>query len=414
MNWLRKSSSVPQTPREHHVGLDLNSSRILAGSFSEKRCRMLPIEPGSLSLPLVVNAEGRTPQIGSAGLNLLRRRPHLCYGGFLASLGSSKPWRSGRHSLTPDAALQLAFDAIHAAFPSESAAIAFALPAYLSTTQIERLVDVAHRANLPLEGTIAAPLAIVADGAGTILGAKLAEEEHENPVVMPIHSTLHGPGTVLLIDVDDHGLSGSLVAVEADRVRLLASAVWPRSGEKAWLSRLIDAVSDRCVRLCRRDPRDSADAEQDLYEQLLSVLDAGLTERVSLTLRTAQWYQVVVQQPEDFEDHCAHLIHTVTQDVQEFLAATRLTHPPRHLWLTHEAARLPGLAKHLHANSAVATSLVLLPREATVAAVARLVPRWLSGEMPRTHVGTELLLPGTGIVEPVSKGNVARSAPARK
>ena len=54
---------------------------------------------------------------------------------------------------------------------------------------------------------------------------------------------------------------------------MVGTAVWPRLAVKAWKDKLLDAVSDRCVRLCRRDPRDSAEAEQSLFEQLDDSLD---------------------------------------------------------------------------------------------------------------------------------------------
>ncbi|WP_171471264.1 hypothetical protein [Frigoriglobus tundricola] len=82
--------------------------------------------------------------------------------------------------------------------------------------------------------------------------------------------------------------------------------MWPRLNVKAWKDRLLDAISDRCVRLCRRDPRDSAEAEQALFEQLDEALDrARAGQRSSLCVRTAHWFQDVVQQPEEFEAHCA-------------------------------------------------------------------------------------------------------------
>ncbi len=49
--------------------------------------------------------------------------------------------------------------------------------------------------------------------------------------------------------------------------------MWPQLAVRLWKNKLLDAVSDRCVRMCRRDQRDSAEAEQALYEQLDEVLD---------------------------------------------------------------------------------------------------------------------------------------------
>src|SRR5204862_1751358 len=126
--------------------------------------------------------------------------------------------------------------------------------------------------------------------------------------VVPMPRPAAGSAAVVVVDADEFALSASVVAVEPGEVKSLAAAAWPRAALKAWKDRLLDALSDRCVRLCRRDPRDSADAEQALFEQLDDALDrvrAG--HRVSLTVRTAHWFQDVPQQPDEVDGYCAAL-----------------------------------------------------------------------------------------------------------
>jgi hypothetical protein len=158
-----------------------------------------------------------------------------------------------------------------------------------------------------------------------------------------------------------------------------------------WKDKLLDAVSDRCVRLCRRDPRDSADAEQALFEQLDDALDrvrAG--HRVNLTVRTAHWFQDVPQQPDEFDGYCAAIAKTAVEGVRELFYGSGLPVPPRAVWLTHAAGRLPGLAKVMYQHVPEGTAVETLPASAVPLAAAALVPRWLAGDLPRQHLDTVL------------------------
>ena len=66
--------------------------------------------------------------------------------------------------------------------------------------------------------------------------------------------------------------------------------------------------------------------------------------------------------------------------------------PPRAAWLTHEAGLLPGLARALHQNTHEGTAVEVLPPDAVAEAAAALVPRWLSAELPRSHLDATLEL----------------------
>jgi glyoxylase-like metal-dependent hydrolase (beta-lactamase superfamily II) len=193
--------------------------------------------------------------------------------------------------------------------------------------------------------------------------------------------------------------------VTRDQVRAAASACWPRLGVKVWKEKLLDAVSDRCVRLCRRDPRDSAEAEQALFEQLDDALDrARAGQRVSLNVRTAHWYQDVVQQPDEFDGYCTALARPAAEAIRELVAGAGLPLPPRVVWLTHAAGRLPGLAKAVHQHSSEGTAIDVLAPGAVAHAAAGLVSRWLSGELPRQHLDTTLPLPPLAQTEATKAG----------
>ena len=112
------------------------------------------------------------------------------------------------------------------------------------------------------------------------------------------------------------------------RVKMLATVPFPALGTRAWTDRLIAAVSDRCVRLGRRDLRDSAAAEQHLYEQLDAALDVAPTGRaVDLHVRTAHWYQDLSLRPEDLEAFCAPLAKRAVEGVQQALAQAHVAAP---------------------------------------------------------------------------------------
>lgn len=393
MLWSRKTE--PTHEKARHIGIDVTASRVRACSLNEGKSRAVLLHDPDEELPLFVALDRRTPEIGRAGVMLCRKTPHAVCSNFLPLLMQDREWRCGRHALTPEGALELALVATRNATAGESEAAAMALPMYLTTAQVARAAAVAARARLPLKGTAIGPLALVADRAAAVLAGKPAAPELQQPNwVVPMRPAATGPGTVAVIDADEFALSAAVVAVERDRVKLLASACWPRFALKAWKDRLLDAVADRCVRLCRRDPRDSADAEQALYEQLDDALEhtrAG--HRVSITVRTDRWFQDVVHQPEEFDGYCAALSRGSAEGIRDLIEGTALPLPPRAVWLTHDAGRLSGLARALHTHTAEGTLIEVLPPAAVAHATAALVPRWLSAELPRVHLDATIPLP---------------------
>jgi hypothetical protein len=395
MLWSRKPT--PTHERTRHAGIDLTASRILGVSIGSGKVRPFVFDGQSHELPLFIALDRRPPEVGRVGYSLCRKLPHTVCSNFLPDLGQAREWRVGRHVLTAESALELALLKIREPILAESETAVLALPAYLVPAQITRLLAVAARTRFPLKGTAVGPLALVAMRAAVgSTGKPVTLEEPPTPEwVIRLRRTTDGPGAVVVIDADEYALSAVVVAVERDQVRLLSSAHWPRFSYKAWKDRLLDSVSDRCVRLCRRDPRDSADAEQSLFEQLEDALDRARTgQRISLTVRTAHWFQDVVLQPEEFDGQCTVLAKGAAEAIREMIAEVGLPVPPREIWLTHEANRLPGLYQAINSNSHEGTTLEVLPRGSVAHAAALLVPRWLTAELPRAHLDSAIPLQG--------------------
>ena len=402
MLWSRKPAPVHDRTRA--VGIDLTASRVRAEAVGTKS-RPLVLDAVDDELVLFISGERRTAEVGRAGFAICRKTPHLVCSNFLAALGQSREWRIGRHALIAESALELVFDKIRGPVAAETDVAALALPVYLGPAQVTRVGVTAGRAKFALKGTAVGALALVAHRASALLAGKPAPESGADWVV-PMRPA-GGPGAVVVIDADEYAISAAVVSVEADCVRLGGSAVWPRLAVKVWKDRLLDAISDRCVRLCRRDPRDSADAEQALFEQLDEALDrtrAG--QRISLTVQTAHWFQDISQQPEEFEAHCAPLWRLAGDSVRDFTNGIGLAEPPRAVWLTDAAGRLPGLVRAVHANTPEGAAVEVLPPNAIASAAAALVPRWLSGDLPRAHLDSVIPL------TPVAAGS-ARKAPPR-
>jgi len=400
MLWSRKPAPAHDPSRV--VGVDLTATRARAVSVGGGKVRPVVLDDPAEELLLFLACDRRTPELGRAGYGLVRRMPHAVGSNFLPALGHPKEVRAGRFSFTPDAALELAFAKLKGPVAAESDAVAVVLPAYLTPPQVAKAVAAATRAKFPLKGTASAPLAVAAHRAAILLAGK-PQPEPDKPSpegwVVPLRPAAGGPGSVVVIDADEFAMSGAVVAVERDNAKLVASACWPRCSAKAWKDRLLDAVSDRCVRLCRRDPRDSAEAEQALFEQLDDALErARAGQRVNLTVRTAHWYQDLILQPDDLDGYCAALARCSADAVRELIAG--LPVPPRAVWLTQTAGRLPGLGLAVHQNTPEGTAVEVLPGGAVAHAAAALVPRWLAGELPRTHLDTVLPFPSVVSQQP--------------
>lgn len=391
MPWGRRTG--PGDDRVGYIGLDLTASRVRGVRLAGGQARPLTLNDPDDDLRLFIALDGRTPQVGWAGYANCRRSPYAVCANFLPALGEARQWRTGRHRLTPEAALNLTLEAIRGPVTAESAAAVLALPIYLTPPQVKQVVAAAQRARLPLKGTAVGLLAVAADSAARP-GRPPGPPSPAAGLVPWRRCGEAGPDSVIVIDADEFALSAAVVVIDREQVRLASAGHWPRFAARLWKDRLLNAVADRCVRLCRRDPRDCADAEQALYEHLDEALDRIRTgQPVVFSIRTDYWYQDVPQTPEEFEAHCRPLARGAAEALTELVHTTDVPAPPRAVWLTYEAGRLPGLAQALAPYTPAGTAFEYLPPEAVARAAAALTPRWLVAELPRGHLDGVIPLP---------------------
>jgi hypothetical protein len=405
VNWTRKAEGAGDA--RGPLGVDLNAGRARAAHGRAARNKPFLLDDPHLDLPLAISLDKRTPELGRAALTACRKLPHTICAGYLPCLGQSTEWTAGRQSLTADGAVVLALDRLRTACHGHDG-LSLALPSYLSLSQVVRLLGLAEKAKVKIRGTSTVPLVLAAERATHFLYGQADESGPALPTGRSI-----SPTTVLIVDADDHGLTASVVRIAEEEVRILSNAVFPRLSVRLWRERLLDALADRCVRLCRRDPRDTADAEQMLFDQIDDAIDRARSgQRISLSVRATHWYQDLVQTPADLDAFCAPLTRQAAAEVRLFLGASNEPEPPRAAWLTHDAGRLPGLAAALHQNMAERTNVRVLHPEAAAAAAANLIDRWALGELPRTHLDTVINLPPRPDPRLAPRPPAARPSPA--
>jgi hypothetical protein len=314
------------------IGLDLNATRARAIQGESHGSALhvpiaLPLDGNERELPLAVSLEERQPKVGRAGASLCRKSPHLACLDFLPFLGDDRTWDAGRHRLDAARAFALVCEQLQRRI-AKAEGVTVALPAYLGPAQAALLANLAGKARWRLLGSVPSPVAVA-----------LAAHEH-----------LPWSGLAVVLDLDGHALTWSAVAVRDDMVRLLHIHAVPHLSRGAWLGRLLDGVALRCVRLSRRDPRESAETEQTLFDQLAALLDTGLSgQPAEIVLQTPHWYQHLKVSPADLTAFCAPLAQRAVAEMQDFLTATASLGPAGTVLLTGSAARLPGLAAALDA-----------------------------------------------------------------
>jgi hypothetical protein len=314
------------------IGLDLNATRARAiqgenpGSGPHVPVG-LSLESNERELPLAISLEERQPRVGRAGVGLCRRSPHLACMDFLPYLGEDRLWDGGRHRLDAAAALALVCEHLQRRI-GRAEGLTISLPAYFNEAQIALLADVAGRARWCLLGSVPSPLAVA-----------LAAHEH-----------LPWSGQAVIIDIDGYALTLSSVTVRDDRMRVLHVHPAVRLGRGIWLGRLLDGAALRCIRLSRRDPRELAETEQALFDQLAAVLDNRVNdEPAHLILQTPHWYQHLKFSPDELSALCAPLVQRALIELHQFLAEVADLGSVGAVLLTSAAARLPGLAAAVEA-----------------------------------------------------------------
>jgi hypothetical protein len=155
----------------------------------------------------------------------------------------------------------------------------------------------------------------------------------------------------LVLDVDGHALTWSALLLSDDSARMLATQSYRPLGRGAWLGRLLDGVANRCVRLSRRDPREGADAEQYLYEQLqqLVVQPPAAGQPAEVVLQSAQWYQRLAVSAGELAAYCAPLSSQAVAGLKSLLGATAGHGPVGTVLVSAAASGLPGLVAAVQA-----------------------------------------------------------------
>lgn len=396
MVWARKSVPANKVETEARlIGLDLNASRARAVQGpAQVLPRLLPLAGSAEDLPMILSLQGRQAEVGLAGAALCRLLPHLTCLDFLAHIGEPREWVAGRHRLDALKALSLVFGSLQPAL-ADSKGIVLAVPAYLTRAQVLLLSPLAEKARLPLLGSVPGPLA-------SALAAYHAEP---------------WSGLALCVDADDHALTAAAILADGDQLRLHATQSWPQLNLRAWKGRLLDAVADRCIRQSRRDPRDTAAAEQALYEQIDAALETcNQGKAVEFLMQTPHWYQHLILQPEEITVSCDRLARQALQAIQEMLSATAVRETLVVVLVSHAAGRLPGLVPalhHLFAEAAPSSEsepsgdfgedllqaraepagLTVQSADATAQAAHQLAARIHGGALPRGHVDFALPLP---------------------
>jgi len=181
---------------------------------------------------------------------------------------------------------------------------------------------------------------------------------------------------------------------------------------------LIEGVAKHCIRRTRRDPRESAEAEQGLYDQFPAAMDAEAQGRlVELTVQTPQWYQHLMLQAGELAAFCAPQVRLCVAEMRTFAAAVSNAGPVVAVLATAAAARLPGLLPALNAHlselpgpQATDTDLdfgdglllhdgctpshvQVLPADAVARAAHQLAAAFQRGEAPRGHLDSLTVQP---------------------
>jgi hypothetical protein len=308
------------------IGLDLNATRARAVQGPVQNLpTALNLDGSGRDLPLALSLEGREPEVGRAGTALSRRAPHLACLDFLIHLDQPREWSAGRLRLDAALALGLVFRYVHMSCARAKGA-AIAVPPYLSESQALLAGRLAEQAGLRVHAVVPAPVA----------------------AAVAAQPLLPWTGLALVVDVDGAALTWSAVNVDAREARLVECQTAPRLALGAWINRLLEVVADRCVRQTRRDPRQSADAEQSLYDQLGAVFERDAdSDRIELNVVDAHWSSHLMLHPADLAAGCTPLVQQTLTLMRGFPPKGSGHGPAAAVLVTPAASRLPGLVPAL-------------------------------------------------------------------
>jgi hypothetical protein len=320
------------------LALDWNATRVRAVVGAAGDCPLpVPLEPPLIDLPLAISLGKSAPEVGAAALRQCRSAAHLVCQAFLPHLteqpGQGPRWRAGWSAageLDARAACDLVWRKLlplaRSASEGDGKGIVLTVPGYLLPSQAGTLRRLGENARLSVLGS-----------APTTLTAALSG-----------HVELFWQRSVLVLDVDDHALTLGWVKAVADKAHLVESRSFTQLGLRFWNERLLNALSDLCVRQHRRDPRDAPMAEQSLYDQLEPLTDAALKyQPIHLAVQGQQWFKHFLVHPEQTVQFCAPLVRQAAHEAEHLLLGWPASELPRCILLTHQAGRVPGLVEAL-------------------------------------------------------------------
>ncbi len=315
------------------LALDWNATRVsavLGEGEADGDALPMALEPPSIDLPMAI-ALGKTPEVGVAALRRSRVDGHLVCHSFLPYLtekpGQGPNWQAGAHRLDAHAACQLVWRKLHA-LAADASSIVLTVPDYLRPIQVESLRNLGEKLRLPIVGTVPNSLAAALSSYGDRSWQR----------------------TVLIVDVDEHALTLGWVKAIGDSAHLVESRSFTHLGLRVWRERMIDALSDLFVLEHRRDPRDAAQTEQSLFDQLDILTDAALENRaVQLAVQGRAWFKHLLVQPDQSAHFCTALASKASAQAEHLLLAMPGAEGPPTVLLTHAAGRLPGLIRALQA-----------------------------------------------------------------
>lgn len=369
------------------VAVDVNASRVrVVQGVAPREARPVLLEGTHAELPLALSLEGRSPAPGRAGIALRRRSPHLACTTFLPYLGENREWSGPRCRIDATRALTMVLDVVSGRV-GRHGAVALAIPSYLLDHQRHLLHHASELAKLKTFGSVETSL----------------------PAVLAAHTLQPWQGRALVVDVDEHALTWSVVATQGVTAALVQVESHPTLGLLSWYERALAAVADGFVFRHRRDPRDSADVEQSLYDQLDRLFEECQHGKAGEVIwQTSTGTHLLTLNASDLLTACNSLLERTLQGYRACLDATEDQGPVRSIVVTAAAARLPNLTRELErllaedslrartrlsedVNDAPAHVRVL-PADAVVHAAHELTARWFRKELPQGHLEVVPLL----------------------
>jgi hypothetical protein len=356
------------------AALDINANQVRgARGMVGQRPQSLHFGGRQATLPLAISLEEPVLQVGRAGLACSRRAPDRACTGFLSQLGREKRWQYGRHRLDSRSAIATVCNQIRGPLAGVQGIVVSA-PGYLTAEQIRLLDETLRHVGLPVQGLVNRDLAVMAN----------------NCANEPVHHI------GLVVDVDDHAMTWAVCRPSDRELSCLGQHVASLLGLGVWNERVIGCVAESCIRTCRRDPRVLPEADKSVFDQLECVLDAvARNQTATIRAQTTDWLQVLTIDPADVLAACAGLARQAASVTHAALtwAETQLTSAT--IYLTAEAARLPGLAAAIYRQIENQTPVTNLPAAAPLEAAFDLAQRICRGEVAGGLFGASMPLAAT-------------------